>query len=308
MSQSDNTSHYVIILNPAAGRGQGRSCRAKLEELVRQHVAALPDAAAMHWEIVETRASGDGTRLAAQAVERGATVVVAAGGDGTLGEVVNGVMGSGAMLGLLPVGTGNDFARNVGLHNDMERAVQTLFHGTPQPIDVGRVHDRWFVNVAGCGFDALVAERVNRGFRYLHGTSAYLAAVMQTLLKLRPAEMRLTLDGESHDVRGLLCAVANASMYGGGMKIAPNARIDDGWLDVCLIADAGRLEFLRAFPRVFAGTHLTHPKVSLFRARTVSIESDPALPLLADGEVIGTTPAEFTLAAGAMPLLLPSDK
>lgn len=301
----DKPSHYTIVLNPTAGRGRGSSGRAVLEALIKKSVAELPAPSAVTWEIVETERSGDGIRLAQQAVERGANVVVAAGGDGTLGEVVNGMAESNAALGLLPMGTGNDFARNLGLQGNLERAVHTLFHGTPQPVDLGRTGNRWFINVSGCGFDALVAERVNRGFRHLHGTSAYLAAVMQTLIKLRPAEMRLTLDGETQSLRGVLCAVANAPMYGGGMKIAPDARINDGWLDVCLIGDAGRLEFLRAFPRVFAGTHLSHPKVTIFRARHVAIESDPPLPVLVDGEVTGTTPIEFTLHPAALTLLMP---
>ncbi len=305
MSQNNKPSHYVIVLNPAAGRGQGRHNRTKLEELLTQSAAALPASSPVTWEIVETSKSGDGTRLASQAVERGAEAVVAAGGDGTLGEVVNGIAQSGAHLGLLPLGTGNDFARSLGLHNDLARAVHTLFHGTPQPVDLGRTQNRWFINVAGCGFDAIVAERVNRGIRFLHGTSAYLAAVAQSLLTLRPVPMELTLDGEIRKVRGVLCAVANAPMYGGGMKIAPQAQIDDGWLDICLIGDASKLEFIRAFPRVFAGTHDTHPKVTMFRARHILIESEPFLPVLVDGEVIGTTPAEFTITPSALQLLLP---
>ena len=308
MSQTAEPLRYTIVLNPASGRGRGQQNRARLEALITESVARLPEPAAMTWEIVETKAVGDGIRQAAQAVERGANVVAAAGGDGTLGEVVNGIAETGAHLGLLPLGTGNDFARSLGLHNDMERAVETLFHGTPQPIDLGRTQGRWFINVAGCGFDAVVADRVNRGFRFLHGTAAYLAAVAQSLLALRPVPMQLTLDDETQEVRGVLCAVANAPMYGGGMKIAPQARIDDGWLDVCLIGDATKLEFVRAFPRVFAGTHGSHPKVTMFRARHVLIESTPALPLLVDGEVIGTTPAEFTLSASALKLFLPNDK
>ena len=106
-------------------------------------------------------------------------------------------------------------------------------------------------------------------------------------------------------MRGLLCAVANAPMYGGGMRVAPEARIDDGWLDICIIAEAGRWEFIRAFPRVFAGTHVGHPKVTMLRARNIVIESEPPLPLLVDGEVIGTTPVTFSLSPGIVNLFMP---
>ena len=259
---------------------------------------------------METAAEGQGRELARRAVEEGAKIVVAAGGDGTLNEVVNGLMESGedrrnVTLGLLPLGTGNDFARCIGLGTDLKLAVETLFNGKSQSVDVGQAQGRWFINIAGCGFDAIVAERVNRGFRLLHGTSAYLAAIAHSLLHLKAAELTLTLDGETHHIRALMCSVANATSYGGGMKVTPDARIDDGLFDICLLADAGRMEFVRAFPCVFKGSHITHPKVTMLRARNVYIESDPPLPLLIDGEVLGTTPVTFTLVPNALQILIP---
>ena len=260
---------------------------------------------------METRAKGQGRELARQAVAEGAEIVVAAGGDGTLNEVVNGLMEAGAgsqdvTLGLLPLGTGNDFARCIGLGTDLKRAAETLFQGNSQWVDVGQAHGRWFINIAGCGFDAIVAERVNRGFRLLHGASAYLAAIAHSLLNLKSANLTLTLDGETRHIRALMCSVANATSYGGGMRVAPDARLDDGLFDVCLLAEAGRVEFVRAFPRVFKGTHVTHPKVTMLQARTVHIESDPPLPLLIDGEVLGTTPVTFTLLPRALQVLMPT--
>jgi len=293
----------TIILNPAAGRGQGARCRAELEHLLRMESESL----SVEWGILETPAPGTGTALAARAAALGADLVVAAGGDGTYGEVVNGLVGTGAKLGILPLGTGNDFSRCLGLGTDLKQAVATLFQGMPRWIDLGRVQDRWFINIAGCGFDAVVAERINRGFRYLHGTAAYVAAVYQCLLSFRPAMMRLTLDGETREVRAMLCAIANASSYGGGIQIAPDARIDDGWFDVCLIGEVGKWEFVRVFPRAFKGAHVGHPKVTMLRARHVVIESNPPLPVLADGDISGTTPVEFTLVPHAIEVMTISD-
>ena len=296
----------TIILNPTSGRGRGGQGRTELEHLL---TAAAP--ASLRWNIVETRAKGQGSELARQAVEDGVEIVVAAGGDGTLNEVVNGLMEADASkqnvtLGLLPMGTGNDFARCIGLGTDLKRAAETLFQSNTRPVDVGQAHGRWFINIAGCGFDAIVAERVNRGFRRLHGASAYLAAIAQSLLNLKSADLTLTLDGETRHVRALMCSVANATSYGGGMRVAPDARIDDGLFDICLLAEAGRVEFVRAFPRVFKGTHVTHPKVTMLQAQTVHIESVPPLPLLIDGEVLGTTPVTFTLAPRALQVLMPA--
>lgn len=300
-------SQITIILNPKAGRGRGTQLRAELERLL---TAAAPSSPAV-WKIVETRAKGHASELARQAVGAGAAIIAAAGGDGTLNEVVNGLMAEPAesrqkvMLGLLPLGTGNDFARCIGLGTDIKRSVETLFQGRPQFVDVGQAHGRWFVNIAGCGFDAIVAERANRGFPFLRGTSAYLAAIAHSLLHLKSAELTLTLDGETRHVRALMCSVANATSYGGGMMVTPDARIDDGLFDICLLAEAGRLEFVRAFPRVFKGTHITHSKVTMLRARTVHIESHPPLPLLIDGEVTGTTPVTFTLSPRALQVMTP---
>lgn len=299
----------AVILNPTAGRGQARLRRSALEALLQRSVDSLPllaEGDSVRWQILETAAPGGGTPLARQAVAEGADIVAAAGGDGTCGEVVNGLVGSSALLGILPLGTGNDFARCIGLGTDLNQAVRTLFHGRISPLDLGRVQDRWFLNIAGCGFDAVVAERVNLGFHMLRGTAAYLAAITWSLAHFHPAKMILTLDGEERRMRAMLCSVCNAQSYGGGLRIAPDARIDDGLFDVCVLEDVGRLQFLRAFPRVFRGTHTTHPRFSMQRARCVRVESDPPLPVLIDGDVRGTTPVTFTLHPRALRVLTPT--
>jgi len=303
-------ARIAIILNPAAGRGQGARRRAELERLLAHEAGTLAQASPVRWEIIETTAPGSGSDLAAAAVNAGAQLVAACGGDGTYGEVVNGIVGTGARLGIVPLGTGNDFARCLGLGTDLERSVHTLFHGTPRPVDLGHTQGRWFINVAGCGFDAVVAQRVNKqrskaGWRHIRGTAAYVVALVQSLIAFRPAALRLTLDGQTRELRAMLCTVANAPSYGGGMLVAPDAAIDDGFFDLCLIGDTGRLEFLRAFPRVFKGTHVTHPKVTMLRAKHIKIESDPPLPILVDGDVMGTTPAEFSLTPHAIEVMAP---
>lgn len=309
MNVDKNTPRVTIILNPAAGRGQGRRRRATLESLLAASGASC--------ELLETHVAGDATRLAAKAAAEGATLVAAAGGDGTLSEVLNGLAIGGftTRLGILPLGTGNDFARCLGIGTDLKAAVDTLFHGTPRAIDVGQARfgdhaPRYFVNVAGCGFDALAAQRVNdnrdrRGWRHIRGMPAYLCAVLQELATLRAASLRLDADGEIFEQRAMLCAIANATSYGGGMRVAPDAQLDDGLFDICTIAEAGRWEFLRAFPGVFKGTHVSHPKVTMRRAQEIHLSSEPPLPVLVDGDVLGTTPVRFSILPRAVEVMAP---
>lgn len=289
----------VVISNPVSGRGRGRVGLAQVRELVNAQGGA---------DRVEYRLTtrpGEALELARAAALEGAEVVAAAGGDGTVGDVVNGIMGTGARLAVLPLGTGNDLARHLGLVGSLATAVTAMLSGRPYVVDVGKVRDRWFINVAGCGFDALVAQRVNRGFRWLRGAAAYTAAMLDCLKRFKPVRMRVELDDEILDVHAMLCTIANSSSYGGGMRIAPDADMADGVLDVCLLHACGKLEFLRAFPQVFAGNHVDHRRVSMYRSSRIVVHSEPPMPLLVDGEVVGTTPAEFVTHRGALEVLVP---
>lgn len=298
----------AIIYNPAAGRG--RVSRAELQRRLEKASGTTK------FEIAATSPTQSARELAAIAVENGAQIVVAAGGDGTLGEILNAVHGTGAKLGTLPLGTGNDFARTLGIGTDLDRAIETLFAGDCRTIDVGRAdyngQSRLFLNIAGCGFDALVARRINLGrthplWRHFHGVAAYLAASALELQRLRPARLRLKLDGQLVDTRALLCAVANAQSYGGGMKVAPDAQLDDGLFDICVIKEATRAEFLRAFPGVFRGAHIHHPRVEMFRARRVELWCDRNWPILVDGELVGAPPMTFEIVPNAVEIMAPSE-
>lgn len=299
----------AIIYNPAAGRG--RISRAQLQ---RRLEAA---AGQTEFEIAATSASQSARELAEIAVKNGAKVVVAAGGDGTLGAILNAVHGTNAKLGVLPLGTGNDFARTLGIGADLDGAIATLFGEHCRTIDIGRAvcsgESRLFVNIAGCGFDALVARRINAArthpfWRHWRGVAAYLAASALELQRLRAARLRLKLDGELMDTRALLCAVANAQSYGGGMKVAPNAQLDDGLFDICVIKEATRLEFARAFPGVFKGSHVHHPRVEMFRARHVEIWCDRDWPVLVDGELVGAPPITFEIVPKAVEIMAPEQQ
>jgi diacylglycerol kinase (ATP) len=315
--QSATPSHWTIILNPAAGRGRANQLRTALEAILKHTLSSPgPEGGAVSWNIVETQKPGDACGIARELAEANDSSVgiTAAGGDGTLGDVVNGVLQSGkqANIAVIPFGTGNDFARCLGIGTSLELAVATLRDGSPQLIDLGQLHNnasgkegRYFINIAGCGFDAVVAERINQGFRSLRGTPAYIAAVIQTLGRFRPTPIYVICDGVETKTRAMLCALANATSYGGGMLVAPDARLDDGLLDICIIGDASRTEFLRAFPSVFKGKHTVHPKVSMHRAQHIRIESEIPLPVLVDGELCGTTPIEVQIVPHALRIMMP---
>ena len=292
----------TVILNPSAGRGNAGRQRDEVETYFARAVRNLHDI--VSWQVIETTGPGSATALAREAVATGVQTVVAAGGDGTLCEVLNGVIGSDVRLGHIPLGTGNDFARTIGIGLTIKDAVLSIFYGDPVKIDVGKIRDKYFLNIAGCGFDAVVAERINKGVKNLKGRAAYISAVYQSLRDFEPVDMNLTFDDETREVRAMLCAVANARSYGGGMKVAPDALLNDGVFDICVVS-AGKWEFVKSFPKVFKGTHTTHPDVHMARARRVRVETNRPVSVIVDGESFGETPAEFTLEPAAITMLGP---
>jgi diacylglycerol kinase (ATP) len=292
----------TVIYNPVAGGGEDIKKRYELETYLSRAVRNLHDI--VSWRIEDSTGPGHAEKLARDAARAGVNIIVAAGGDGTINEVLNGMIGYESRLGIVPTGTGNDFARTIGVGLTIKEAVLNVFYGDPVTIDVGKMGEKYFLNIAGCGFDAIIAERVNNQRGRLKGRSAYVAAVFQSLKEFQPVPIRLTVDGETRELNSLLCAVANARCYGGGMKIAPDALVNDGLFDICVV-NTGKWDFVRSFPKVFRGTHTTHPGVLMLRGKTVKIEAATELPLLIDGESAGTTPAEFSIVPNAITILGP---
>lgn len=286
----------LFIINPVAGGGRGlRTWQAVEQALVRRGLA---------YEYRFTEGRNAATELAVQARQNGYDTVVGVGGDGTIQEIVNGLIGPNgecpAALGVIPGGTGNDFSKMLGYPRDPEGALNVILDGKVRRFDVGRANGRYFINIAGVGFDAEVAGFLNQRPKRLPGALMYVYGVLAVLLRYRPAPLTIDLGGEVLERRCLLVSVANGPSHAGGMKMCPEARPDDGVLDLCVVGNLSRLQTVTLLPKVFSGRHTRHPEVKLYTARKVRITSDEPLYVQADGEIFGRVPVEVEIVPGVL--------
>ncbi len=274
-----------LIANPIAGADQVPDLLHALESRI---------GAAYELDTVLTAAAGDAHRAAVEAAARGDTRLFVAGGDGTLNEVLNGLASvAGALartgVGVIPLGTGNDFAAALGLPADPEAAAAVLLRDRVRPVDLGRVNGRYFANVSAGGFLAEVSEAVDPGLKSVAGRLAYLLGGARVLLRAEPFACRI---GERRR-DCLMFAVCNAPMIGGGRPIAPDAIIDDGELDVCIVSDMDLLTFVARLGQVRDGTHIESPGVEYFRVTQLTVAFDRPVFVNADGEVFEATHCEY---------------
>jgi diacylglycerol kinase (ATP) len=288
---------WTVIVNPVAGRGRTR----KLVPEIQQRAAEVGA------KVEVSLTPDDPIRLALDAADHGHDLV-ACGGDGLVAAVAGVAADTSRTLAVVPTGAGNDFARVLGYDPKHPLdAFTALEHGHDRVIDLGRVNGRWYTCVAGSGFDAEANRWANTVHR-LSGTTLYIAAVLRTLAVYQPHPFRLTVNGDTHELRAWLVAVGNGPAYGGGMNIAPSASLDDGLLDVTVVGAMTRFQMLMNFPRVFKGTHVGHPLVQTFRADRVELESlDASVPMdiYADGERVGPLPATMETVRGALTVRVP---
>jgi len=297
-----NAPDLVVVANPAAGHGRaGR--------LIGKVTTALHRLRVPH-EIRVSESGPDVERLARVAAEGGARFVAALGGDGTQSLAANGILGTGAALAALPGGTGNDFAKAIGA-GKLNTAVELLADPKTVDLDVidvrtGADH-RSFVNIAGAGFDSEVNETANGMTVKLGAAGTYIAALLKTLSRYSPAAFTIQVDDERMEMDAMLLEVGSGRWTGGGMKVLPNAVMNDGLLDVCIVEALSKAAFLRAFPRVFLGSHTTHPKVRMRTGTRVQVEADRRVLVYADGELVGPLPAIFEVRPAALPVVVGPD-
>jgi diacylglycerol kinase (ATP) len=247
-------------------------------------------------------------------VRGGAELLVVVGGDGSVNEVVNGVVGSDVELAIVPRGTGWDFVRTYDIPRDLERAVEIALRGDTRTIDAGLVTYRtWagaegrahFANVASAGISGAIAKRANESSKALGGKISYYWSTLAIFARWQTGEMRVSVDDEIRGGRMIDALVANGRFLGGGMKMLPEAEPDDGLFDVLLIGDITKRDLAFTLPKSYRGKHLPHPRLEVLRGRIVTVDADEPLPIELDGEQPGTTPARFEVVPDALRLRVP---
>jgi YegS/Rv2252/BmrU family lipid kinase len=285
-----------VIVNPAAGTGRAGRELASVR-------AALADHGLEHH--VECTTGLEHARELARAAAASGELAVAFGGDGLVGAVAGALVHSEGVLGVLPGGRGNDFARGLGIPLAPRAACEVLANGVVRELDLGQVGDSTFIGIASCGFDS-DANRFANQARVVRGRLVYLYSALRALVGWRPATFTVALDGEPRSFIGYTVAAASSGAYGGGMLLAPSASLEDGLLDVVLVAHVPKLRFLRLLPGVFKGAHVRLANVQVVRARELKVSADRPFTMYADGDPIAELPVVVRALPRAVRVIVPS--
>ena len=284
----------VIIINPISGGASPRDARARA-----QLALAVVDSHGDPVEVLLTEAVGHARELAKSAVRRGARLVLAWGGDGTINEVASALAFDDVPLGIVPAGSGNGLARELGVHPRAERAIADALQAVPRPMDLGEIDGRLFANVAGIGFDAHIASRFATATR--RGFVGYAGITVRALRNYAPQHYRVSVDGVETQHRAILVTIANSAQFGNNARIAPGARVDDGELDLVVVEERSRIATICQVPRLFNGTANRIRGCTIRRIRGVTIESDQPMAYHVDGEPIeGGTRLKARIHPGAL--------
>ncbi len=302
-------THAKVIVNPVAGTNKSTYRQwPGIQSLLRQN--------GLSFDFQYTEGAGHASELARLAASDGYRFLVAVGGDGTIHEVANGLLNSTnaytTILGIVGTGTGNDLIRSLGIPRDYIGACHNVTGERRSLIDVGLIEymnngkpaSRFFINSAGVGFDAEVAAGSKKVPRFMGNTIPFVLSLLKNLPAYRNKDVRLNIDGREESRRVLSVVVTNGAYFGGGMKIAPQAELNDRKFDVVTLGDVRKAELLQVFPRVYKGTHVTHPKVRMEKAERVTIECDKRILLQADGEIVGEGPVTFQILPAALSVVV----
>jgi diacylglycerol kinase (ATP) len=297
----ETISNILVIVNPSSGGGRAGRAEASVAAVFAEHNRSA--------KFVRSRSAADIREQAARAAADGTHYVVALGGDGTLHHVIEGVIGTNVVVGFFPAGNGNDIARALGIPNHPVEAAKAFLQSTPRAVDVVRVRSNgggvsYFIGAGGLGMDAEAAHLANTRFQAWPKTSRYLVGMLQAYFGGRLWNLSAKIDDVAWTGEILFAAVANGNSYGSGLRIAPQAQMDDGWLDIVLVGQVRFLRLLKAIPIVLTSGDLREfPEVQRFRCRKITMETDRVARIHGDGENLGESPAEFEVLPGAVRIM-----
>jgi len=289
--------HLKVIYNPKAGRGRARRTVNEVEERLRSRGARV--------DCEPSTSPADLVRIAAESSRAGYDRVVVCGGDGTLNLAVREFDLSQGTLALIPTGSGDDFAKVTGVPRDIAGACQNVLTGQVREVDVALANDRRYLGVAGLGFDSEVADYANRNAKHLRGSAVYLYAILRVLPKFTPRPVCIRTELGSREVAIMFAAVGNTRQYGGGIRITPDAQIDDGLLDLCIVHETTRFQLLKTLPKAYTGAHVKSPFVEVGRGREFHFDCPLAMAVYADGEPLTQTPVTFRLSPERLKFVMP---
>ena len=292
--------HLKLIYNPYAGRGRARRHVASAEEHLRARGARV--------DLESSTDPADLVRIASESSRAGYDRVVIAGGDGSLNLAIREFDLTRGTLGLIPTGSGDDFAKVLGLPRDVRRACDVIIDGTVREVDVALANGIRYLGVAGLGFDSEVAAFANRDVKFLRGSAVYLYAIFRVLPKFTPHTVRIQSENGTREEQIMFAVVGNSRQYGGGIRITPDAKIDDGLLDLCIVHRTTRGQLLKTLPRAYTGAHVSSPFVEIRRGREFSFESERPLEVYADGEPLTHTPVKFGLAGERLRIVVQRER
>lgn len=274
-----------FIINPAAGHGESKDAIKKIHDKMK--------ASGFKYSISISGYEGHVETIAKEAVEELYTDVVAVGGDGTVLETFNGIFNNNINLGIIPAGTGNDFAKMLGISKNIDKALDKIVEGKTKKIDIGIVNNKYFLNVVGMGIDGEIVEKTSKVKKILKGSAAYVYSTFSSLAQYKCKNVRIEIDGEVYYRKVFLVAVGNGKYFGGGMKITPGAEIDSEDFEVVIINKMSKPKFTILFRKVFSGKHVHEDPVEVFYGKKIKIESMDNLLVNADGNIIGDSTANI---------------
>ncbi|MCA1319723.1 diacylglycerol kinase family lipid kinase [Bacillus tianshenii] len=293
---------YYFIVNKTSGNGKGANVWSKVQKLL--------EAKGVEYQVLFTDGTENDRKLVESSIHLECTALVVIGGDGTIHGVANALAYKNVPLGIIPAGSGNDFARSLQISKDHEEALNRILTGKVKTMDLGRVGQEFFITIAGIGFDGKVAKVTNESKmkkllnKMSLGSLSYIYSLIKVLFTYQPTTATIKIDERIHRFSEVwMISVANLPFYGGGIKICPDARADDGLLDICILHGVNRWELLMVFPRAFSGSHITHKNVTMLKGKDIFITPEKDLVIQCDGEIVAHHPIALTVEKGALHIL-----